>query len=226
MIKKSLKVFFNLIEREILLAMRHGADSSMITLFFIIVVILFPLSVGPEPGILARISSGIVWVSALLSVMLSMDRLFLSDYEDGSLDLLILAPQPLELIVIAKTFAHWLTTGLPLIIVSPLIALFLNMSPSGYGTLLIALGLGTPTLSLIGSIGASLILGARRSGVLLSLLVLPLFIPILIFGVSAVDAAMMNLTSKPQLLILGGLLLASLVLCPWASAAALRQAAE
>ena len=226
MIKISLKIFLNLIKREFLLAMRHGSDSSMIILFFVLVVILFPLSIGPEPGILARISAGIVWVSALLSVMLSMDRLFLSDYDDGSLDLLILAPQPLELIVIAKTFTHWLTTGLPLIIVSPLLALFLNMSAPGYSTLLVALGLGTPTLSLIGSIGASLILGARRSGVLISLLVLPLFIPVLIFGVSAVDAAMMNLSSEPQLLILGGLFLASLVLCPWASAAALRQAAE
>jgi heme exporter protein B len=226
MIKISFKIFFNLIKREFLLAMRNGSDSSMIILFFILVVILFPLSIGPEPGILARISAGIVWVSALLSVMLSMDRLFLSDYDDGSLDLLILAPQPLELIVIAKTFTHWLTTGLPLIIVSPLLALFLNMSAPGYSTLLVALGLGTPTLSLIGSIGASLILGARRSGVLISLLVLPLFIPVLIFGVSAVDAAMMNLSSEPQLLILGGLFLASLVLCPWASAAALRQAAE
>jgi heme exporter protein B len=223
---KSIQVFFKLIQREILLAIRHGSDSCMIVLFFVIVVVLFPLSVGPEPGILTRISAGIIWVSALLSVMLSMDRLFQSDYEDGSLDLLILASEPLELIVLAKTVAHWLTTGFPLIIISPVLALFLNMDTSGYSTLLIALTLGTPTLSLVGAIGAALILGARRSGVLLSLLVLPLFIPILIFGVSAVDASLTNLSSKPQLLILGGLFLAGLVLCPWASAAALRQAAE
>jgi len=226
MICKSHNILSNLIQREILLAVRHGADSCIIILFFVIVVILFPLSVGPEPGILTRISAGIIWVSALLSVMLSMDRLFQADYEDGSLDLLILTPQPLELIVIAKTCAHWITTGLPLIFVSPLLALFLNMNSSGYITLLVALALGTPTLSLIGSIGASLILGARRSGVLLSLLVLPLFIPVLIFGVSAVDAAMTDLSSKPQLLILGGLFLTALVLCPWASASALRLAAE
>jgi heme exporter protein B len=226
MLGKSIHVFFTLIRRELLLAIRHSADSFMIILFFVLVVVLFPLSVGPDPGVLARISAGIIWVAALLSVMLSMDKMFETDYEDGCLDLLILIPQPLELIVLAKTSAHWISTGLPLIIISPLLALFLNMNISGYGTLLTALALGTPTLSLIGSIGASLILGARRSGALLSLLILPLFIPILIFGVTAVDAAMINLPSKPQLLFLSGLFLASLVLCPWASAAALRQAAE
>jgi len=224
MFGKSIQVFATLIQRELLLAIRYGADSCMILLFFVLVVILFPLSVGPNPEILARISAGIIWVAALLSVMLSMDRLFQPDYEDGCLDLLIITPQPLELIVLAKTCAHWVTTGLPLIVISPLLGLFLNMSISGYSTLLIALALGTPTLSLIGSIGASLILGARRSGVLLSLLILPLFIPILIFGVSAVDTAMINLSSKSQLLFLGSLFLVSLILCPWASAAALRQA--
>ena len=223
---KSVQVFAALVQRELLIAIRYGADSAMISLFFVLVVILFPLSVGPNPEILMRISAGIIWVAALLSVMLSMDRLFESDYEDGCLDLLIITPLPLELIVLAKTFAHWITTGLPLIVISPLLGLFLNMSVSGYGILLIALTLGTPTLSLIGSIGASLILGARRSGVLLSLLILPLFIPVLIFGVSAVDGVMVNLSSKPQLLFLSGLFLASLVLCPWASAAALRQAVE
>lgn len=223
---KSAQVFAALVQRELLIAIRYGADSAMISLFFVLVVILFPLSVGPNPEILMRISAGIIWVAALLSVMLSMDRLFESDYEDGCLDLLIITPQPLELIVLAKTCAHWITTGLPLIVISPLLGLFLNMSVSGYGILLIALTLGTPTLSLIGSIGASLILGARRSGVLLSLLILPLFIPVLIFGVSAVDGVMVNLSSKPQLLFLTGLFLASLVLCPWASAAALRQAVE
>ena len=221
-----LQVFMSLIKRELRLAIRHGADSWMVVMFFVLVVVLFPLGVGPEPAILTRISAGVIWVAALLSAMLSMDRLFQTDYEDGSLDLLVLTPQPLELLVLAKTIAHWLTTGLPLIIVSPLLALLLNMDASGYGVLLAALALGTPTLSLIGAIGAALILGARRSGVLLSLLILPLFIPTLIFGVSAVDAALTDLPSKPQLLILGGLLLTGLALCPWASAAALRQAAE
>ncbi|MBT3989111.1 MAG: heme exporter protein CcmB [Rhodospirillaceae bacterium] len=220
------QVFNSLIKRELRLAIRHGADSWMVVMFFVLVVVLFPLGVGPEPGILTRISAGVIWVAALLSAMLSMDRLFQTDYEDGSLDLLVLTPQPLELLVLAKTIAHWLTTGLPLIIVSPLLALLLNMEASGYGVLLAALALGTPTLSLIGAIGAALILGARRSGVLLSLLILPLFIPTLIFGVSAVDAALTDLPSEPQLLILSGLLLAGLALCPWASAAALRQAVE
>ncbi|MGY9000254.1 MAG: heme exporter protein CcmB [Rhodospirillales bacterium] len=220
------QVFKSLIRRELRLAIRHGSDSWMVVMFFVLVVILFPLGVGPEPAILTRISSGVIWVAALLSAMLSMDRLFQSDYEDGSLDLLVLIPQPLELLVLAKTIAHWLTTGLPLIIVSPLLALLLNMEASGYGVLLAALGLGTPTLSLVGAIGTALTLGARRSGVLLPLLILPLFIPTLIFGVSAVDAELTGLPSKPQLLILGGLLLAALALCPWASAAALRQASE
>jgi heme exporter protein B len=209
-----------------MLALRHGADSWMVVMFFVLIVILFPLGVGPEPIILTRISAGIIWVSALLSAMLSMDRLFQSDYEDGSLDLLILTPHPLEFLVLAKIIAHWLTTGLPLIIVSPFLALLLNMDAAGYGVLLAALALGTPTLSLVGAIGAALILGARRSGVLLSLLILPLFIPILIFGVSAVDAALTNLPSTPQLLILGSLLMVGCVFCPWASAASLRQAVE
>ncbi len=221
-----LQVFGSLIKRELRLAIRHGADSWMVVMFFVLVVVLFPLGVGPEPAILTRISAGVIWVAALLSAMLSMDRLFQTDFEDGSLDLLVLTPQPLELLVLAKTIAHWLTTGLPLIIISPLLALLLNMDASGYGVMLAALALGTPTLSLIGAIGAALILGARRSGVLLSLLILPLFIPTLIFGVSAVEAALTDLPSKPQLLILGGLLLAGFALCPWASAAALRQATE
>ena len=220
------QIFGSLIQRELRLAIRHGADSMMVVMFFVLVVVLFPLGVGPEPSILTRISAGVRWVAALLSAMLSMDRLFQTDFEDGSLDLLILTPQPLELMVLAKVVAHWLTTGLPLIIVSPLLALLLNMEASGYGVMLAALALGTPTLSLIGAIGAALILGARRSGVLLSLLILPLFIPTLIFGVSAVDAALTDLPSKPQLMILAGLLLAGLALFPWASAAALRQAAE
>ena len=167
-----------------------------------------------------------IWVAALLSAILSMDRLFHVDYDDGSLELLALHPQPLECIVLAKVLAHWLTTGLPLIIASPLLAIFLNMDPSSYFVLIITLVLGTPTLSLIGSIGAALILGARRSGALLSLIILPLFIPILIFGVSAVEASILGISSKPQLLFLGALFLLSSALCPLASAASLRQAIE
>jgi heme exporter protein B len=158
--------------------------------------------------------------------MLSMDRLFQTDHEDGSLELLVLSPLPLELQFLAKATAHWLTTGLPLIIVAPLLGLLLNMAPAGYPVMLLALALGTPSLSLIGGVGAALSLGARRSGVLLSLLVLPLFIPVLIFGVSAVDAGLTGSAAKAQLLILGGLLLGAVALAPWAAAAALRQAAE
>ncbi len=215
-----------LLRRELRLAFRQGGDSLLVVMFFVLVVVLFPLGVGPEPGILARIGGGVIWVAALLAAMLSMDRLFQTDYDDGSLELLVLAPAPLEVLVLAKVAAHWLTTGLPLIIVSPLLALLLNLSPSGYGVLAAALALGTPSLSLIGAIGAALTLGARRGGVLLSLLVLPLFIPALIFGVSAVDAALLDLNSRPPLLILGALLLLALALCPWAAAAAIRQATE
>ncbi len=216
----------SLIQRDLRLALRHGSDSLMVVVFFILVVVLIPLGVGPEQNILARISAGVIWVAALLSAMLSMDRLFQQDYEDGSLDLLVLSPTPMEFLVLGKAAAHWLTTGLPLIIVSPLLGLFMNMGTGGYGTLLLALALGTPTLSLIGAIGAALTLGSRRSGVLISLLVLPLFIPTLIFGVSAMDAALLDLPSQAQLLILGGIFLGSVALCPWAAAAAVRQAVE
>ena len=217
---------FALIARDIRLAVRQGADSMMVIVFFVLVVVLFPLGIGPEPAILARVAAGVIWVAALLAAMLSMDRLYQSDHEDGSLELLVLSPLPLELQFLAKAAAHWLTTGLPLIIAAPLLGVFLNMRAEGYGVLLVALALGTPSLSLIGGVGAALSLGARRSGVLLSLLVLPLFIPVLIFGVSAVDASLTGLGAKAQLLILGGLLLGAAALTPWAGAAALRQAAE
>ena len=220
------KFLFYIVRRELRMAFRNGTDTWVVVMFFMIVVILFPLGVGPEPAILSKISSGVIWVAALLSAMLSMDRLFHVDYDDGSLDLLALHPQPLEFIVLAKVLAHWLTTGLPLIIISPLLAIFLNMDISSYFTLIVSLFLGTPTLSLIGSIGAALILGARRSGALLSLIILPLFIPVLIFGVSAVEASILGISSKPQLLILGGLFLLSSALSPLASAASLRQAIE
>lgn len=215
-----------LIARDIRLALRQGADSMMVIVFFVLVVVLFPLGVGPEPAILARVAAGVIWVAALLAAMLSMDRLYQSDHEDGSLELLVLSPLPLELQFLAKAAAHWLTTGLPLIIAAPLLGIFLNMRAEGFPVLLAALALGTPSLSLIGGVGAALSLGARRSGVLLSLLVLPLFIPVLIFGVSAVDASLTGLPSKAQLLILGGLLLGAAALTPWAGAAALRQATE
>ena len=218
--------FYSLLKRDLRLAFRQGSDSVMVIVFFIVVVVLFPLSIGPEQKILARISAGVIWVAALLAAMLSMDRLFAADYEDGSLDLLVISPHPTEILVLAKVLAHWLTTGLPLIIVSPLLGIFLYLQADGFWVMIMSLLLGTPVLSLIGAIGAALTLGARRSGVLISLLILPLFIPVLIFGVSAVDAALMGLPTRPQLLILGAFLLFATALSPWASAAALRQAVE
>jgi len=211
-----------LVTRDLRLALRQGSDAAMVIAFFVITVTLFPLGVGPEPNVLARIAAGVVWVTALLATMLSLDRLFQSDYEDGSTDLLILAPIPLELVVLAKVLAHWMLTGLPLIVTAPVLAALMNMPAGGYPVLILSMFLATPTLSLIGSVGAALALGARRGGVLISLLVLPLYIPVLIFAVGAVDASISGLTPRPHLLLLGAVLAAALPLAPWAAAAALR----
>ncbi|MEE8123336.1 MAG: heme exporter protein CcmB [Alphaproteobacteria bacterium] len=217
--------FFLIVARDLKLSLRRGLDSVMVVSFFILTVVLFPLGVGPEPGVLARISPGVIWVTALLASMLSLERLFQADFEDGSLDLLVLADLPLEVIVLAKSLAHWLTTGLPLMVAAPVLAMLLNMSGEGFAALILAMLLGTPCLTLIGAIGAALTVGARRGGGLLALLVLPLYIPVLIFGVAAVDAAIGGLAVRPYML-LGALLLVMLVLAPLASAAALRQAVE
>lgn len=218
--------FGALLRRDLKLAYRQASDSLTVLAFFVLATVLFPLAVGPEPAILARIAAGVVWVAALLAAMLSMDRMFQSDYDDGTLELLVIAPAPLELCVLAKATAHWLTTGVPLIVAAPLMGLFLNLDASGYATLLLALALGTPSLSLIGAVGAALVLGTRRGGALLSLLILPLFVPVLIFGVGAVEAALTDVSARPQLLILAALTLATLALAPWPAAAALRQAVE
>jgi heme exporter protein B len=219
-----MSAFIEVVRRDLRLSLRQGMDSLMVVMFFVIAVVLFPFGVGPEPAVLARISAGVIWVSALLASMLSLERLFQADFEDGSLELLIMQPLALELTVAAKVTAHWLTTGLPLIIAAPLLAVLMNMEADGFGVLVLALSLGTPALSLIGAIGAALILGARRGGVLLSLLILPLYIPVLIFGVSGVDAALNDLTWRPHMLILSGLLVGVLPLSLWAAAAGLRQA--
>jgi len=213
----------SIVRRDLYLALRQGMDSTMVVTFFIIAVVLFPLGVGPEPNILARVSSGVIWVAALLASMLSLERLFQTDYEDGSLELLALQPVALELTVAAKIIAHWLTTGLPLIVAAPLLAVLMNMQAEGFAILIVTLLLGTPTLSLIGAIGAALTLGSRRGGVLLSLLVLPLYIPVLVFGITAIDATLAELPARPHLLILAGLLVAAVTLCPWVGAAAIRQ---
>ena len=214
--------FAHIVRRDVQLGLRQGSASTMVVMFFILTVTLFPLGVGPEANILQRISPGVLWVAALLASLLSLDRLFQADFEDGSLDFLTLGSLPLEVTVLAKCTAHWLTTGLPLIIVAPLLGVLLNFEPAGYLTLVTAMALGTPTLSLIGAIGAALTVGVRRGGVLLSLLVLPLYIPILIFGVGAIDAATGGLSEKPHLLVLAAVLAGAVALCPWAAAAALR----
>lgn len=210
--------------RDLRISLRQGSDIVVVVMFFVITVALFPFGVGPEGNILARIAAGVVWVCAMLATLLSLDRMFLNDYEDGSLEQLALASLPLEAVVLAKATAHWLVTGLPLIVAAPVLATLLNMASEGYLTLFLVMLLGTPTLSLIGAIGASLTLGARRAGVLVSVLVLPLYIPVLIFAVGAIDAASMSLTARPHLLFLAAILAGALPLAPWASAAAIRQA--
>ncbi len=221
-----MSAFLAIVVRDLRLG--FGAQGAMLTtlLFFVLAVSLFPLGIGPEPQILARIAAGVIWVAALLAAMLSLDRLFQTDQEDGTLDLLAQAPLPLGLVALAKTLAHWLTTGLPLSLIAPLLAILLQMDGSAIPVLLGALLLGTPSLSLIGAIGAALTLGAKRGAVLVPLLTLPLVIPVLIFGVGAVEAAAYGLSAGPHLLLLGAFLAAALALTPFAIAAAVRLALE
>jgi len=218
--------FIGLFRRDLSLALRQGGDSGLVLGFFVLAVVLFPLGVGPEPAVLQRIGAGIVWVAALLAALLSLDRLFQSDYQDGGLEMLALSSLSLELAVLAKCAAHWVATGLPLALTSPFLALLVDLDPDAIPVLTLGLLLGTPALSLIGSVAAALTLGARRQGVLLSLLVLPLYVPPLVFGAGAVEASVAGAGGRAHLLILGALTLAALPLCPWASAAALRQALE
>ena len=219
-------VFLRLIGRELTLAVRGGIGSLMAVVFFVIAVTLFPLGIGPELGLLSRIAPGAVWVAALLAALLSLDRLFVADYEDGSLEQLMLGVLPLEFVVLAKAVAHWLTTGLPLAVAAPVLALLLNMSVDGLVILIVSLLLGTPLLSLIGAVGAALTVGLRRGGALIALLVLPLYVPVLIFGVGAVEGAVLDVGVHANLSILAGGLVAALVLGPLAAAAALRMTVE
>jgi heme exporter protein B len=218
--------FAAIVGRDLRLALRQGIDSLMVVMFFVIAVVLFPFGVGPEPNVLARIGPGVIWVAALLASMLSLERLFKADYEDGSLELLAMEPVALEAVVLAKVAAHWLTTGLPLIVAAPVLAVLMNMPADGFGLLILTLALGTPTLSLIGAIGAALVLGSRLGGVLLALLILPLYIPVLIFAVGGLEAALAGFPAKAPLLVLAGLFLGALALAPWVGAAALRQALD
>lgn len=218
--------FLALVRRDLVLGLRQNGTMVATLTFFVLAVALFPLGVGPEPATLARIAPGVVWVAALLAATVSLDRLFQADYEDGSLELLLLEPLPLELAVLAKCLAHWLLTGLPLTVLAPLLGVLMQLHPDGLGVLTLAMAAGTPALSLIGAIGAGLTVGVRRGGVLLSLLVLPLMIPVLIFGVAAIDAATQGLGARPHLLLLGGMSLGALALAPLAAAAGLRLAVE
>ncbi len=213
---------FAVLRRDLALAIRTGGAMWLALAFFAGVVLLVPLGIGVEHAMLARIAPGILWIGAALSVLLSLDRLFQADYEDGSLDQIMLADAPMPLVVLAKAAAAWLTTGLPLALASPFFALQLQMGAEATGVLLLSLVLGTPILTLIGTIGAALTLSIRRGGLLLSLLVLPLYVPPVIFGAGAASAAALGLPYLPALLILGGLTLFALVLAPLAAAAAVR----
>ncbi|WP_137223865.1 heme exporter protein CcmB [Shewanella sp. MEBiC00475] len=214
--------FMTLLQRDLRIAIRHRGDIFNPLLFFILVVTLFPLGIGPEPQVLTRVAPGIIWVAALLASMLSLERLFKADYNDGSLEQMLLSPQPLALMVLAKVLAHWILTGVPLILVAPLLAVLLHLDDNSYGALMSTLALGTPILSLLGAIGVALTVGLRKGGVLLSLLILPLYIPVLIFATSAIDAAGLNMAYNGQLAILAAMLIGSLILAPFAIGASLR----
>jgi heme exporter protein B len=211
---------------ELRLSLRQGGDIGLVIGFFVLAVLLYPFGVGPEPELLGRIGAGIIWVAALLAAVLSLDRLFAVDHADGGLDLIALSPAPLELVVLAKGAAHWVTTGLPLSVISPVLALLVDLDPSAIPVLTFGLLIGTPALSLLGAIAAALSLGARRPGILVSLLVLPLYLPVLIFGTGAVEATLAAQGARAHLLLLGAASLAALPLAPLAAAAALRQALD
>lgn len=217
-----LRAVIHLIRRELLIALRQRSDILNPLWFFLIVITLFPLGIGPEPKLLARIAPGIIWVAALLAAMLSLERLFRDDFSDGSLEQMMLMPYPLGLLALAKVVAHWLLTGLPLLLISPLIAILLSLDMQSYLAVVATLALGTPVLSLLGAIGVALTVGLRKGGVLLSLLILPLYIPVLIFATSAIDAAGMGLPYGGQLAILAAMLVGALTLTPLAVSAALR----
>jgi heme exporter protein B len=216
----------SIIYRDLLVAMRRRSDVAVALLFFVIVVSLFPLGVGPEPALLSSIAPGVIWVAALLSSLLSLERLFAADHADGTLEQLALSSAPLGVVVSAKAFAHWVVSGLPLVAIAPLLALQYGLPPSLYGVLALSLLLGTPVLSMIGAIGAALTLGLRGGGVLLALLVLPLFVPILVLGAGSVEMAAAGLGGHGQLLLLAAMLVAAAAFAPWAIAAALRISLE
>ena len=218
------RAFLALIRRDLAIAFRTGGGGALGVAFFVIAAALVPFGVGPIPELLARIAPGMLWIAALLACLLTLDRLFQADVEDGAMEQIALGTLPLELAVLAKCAAHWLTTGLPLLLAAPVMALTLRLPGEAYAPMIASLALGTPALSLIGAIGAALTAGMRRGGVLTAVLVLPLYVPVLIIGALAVNAAATGLPSGSYLMLLGGLTLACIPLCPVAAAAGLRLA--
>ena len=214
------------IRRDLVLAVRRRADVLTTLVFFVMVVSLFPLGVGPEPEMLRKMAPGVLWVAALLASMLSLARMFSADYQDGTLEQMLLAPQSLSMLVLGKIWAHWMVSGLPLVLLAPVLGLQFNMSGEALGVLVLSLLLGTPILSMIGAVGAALTLGLRGGGVLVSLLVLPLCIPVLIFGTGAVEAVTGGMSYASHLLLLAAVLVVALVFTPWVTAQALRISME
>jgi heme exporter protein B len=224
--KKLFMLFILVVRRDLVLAMRRRADVLTTLIFFVMVVSLFPLGVGPETDMLRKMAPGVLWVAALLSSMLSLGRLFSADYLDGTLEQMLLAPQSLSVLVLGKMASHWMVSGLPLALMTPVLGLQFDMTVQAIGVLMLSLLLGTPVLSMIGAIGAALTLGLRGGGVLLSLLVLPLCIPVLIFGTGAVQAVTSGLNVSSHLSLLGALLVLAMAFTPWVTAQALRISME
>lgn len=214
------------LRRDLTLAARRRGDWLIAQFFFVMVASLFPLGVGPEPQMLSRIGPGVLWVAATLASLLSLSRLFADDHRDGSLEQMILSPEPTVLLVLGKSLAHWLIYGIPLLLIAPVLGLQFNLPAEAILTLEVSLLLGTPILSLLGGVGAALTLGLRGGGVLLTLLILPLYIPALIFGAGAVDGVMAGTGSEAHLSLLGSFLVLSLMIAPWIAAAALRVSLE
>lgn len=221
-----MRVLRTVVRRDLLLAVRRRADLAHALLFFVVVASLFPLGVGPEPNMLRAIAPGVIWVSALLATLLALGRMFAADYADGTLEQMLLANAPLAWIVAAKALAHWLVCGLPLVLLAPLLALQFHLPPEALGVLLLALLLGSPALTLIGAIGAALTLGLRGAGSLNALLVLPLYVPVLILGAGAVDAAAGGIPAQAHLMLLAAFLIFASAFAPWAAAVALRIALD
>lgn len=222
MLKSPLLAVWAILCRELVLAYRHRGELANPMLFFLMIVSLYPLGISPEPEILRTIAPGVVWIAALLATLFSLENLFRTDFHDGTLEQLLLSPHPLPLLIIAKVLAHWLISGLPMLLLAPLLGLLLDLPAKGLWALIATLALGTPLLSLIGAIGTALIVGLRRGGILLTLLVIPLYIPVLIFATDAVSAAAAGLPISGQLYFLAALLVLALTLVPLALAAAIR----